>query len=397
MNSRKKEGVKKVLLFFAIFAVLPWPACKKSPESTAKIEVIDGIEYIHNTKTPLHPDRTVAFEEELSIGPQDEEGNIVLSRPVWYVVDEREFIYICDIQDLWIKVFDPEGRLVRTIGRKGSGPGEFQSIGEIALVPDARLLVLDWEAHRVSLFGTDGTFIRSHQFSGWSYDVFVTTGTMYARDERIFGPETQLLIKACDFSGDEVFSYGKFEPHHSLEINEAGRRFSVSRPFDVRSIMAGDQKNAWLYHCFNNRFLIDVYNQNGKLFRKIERPYELVPVKAEDKKRYLDGFSNDSETDLALIEKNIEMPDAKTVTDRMVADDLGRLWVETNEEKEEQGRVLTAYDIFNEDGFYEARVWLANDPGLFAKGKMYARETDEETGYRFYKRYRIIWSEKGKP
>jgi hypothetical protein len=216
-------------------------------------------------------------------------------------------------------------------------------------------------------------------------------------DERIFGPETQLLIKACDFSGDEVFSYGKFEPHHSLKINEAGRRFSLSRPFDVRSIIAGDQKNAWLYHCFNNRFLIDVYNQNGKLFRKIERPHELVPVKAEDKKRYLDGFSNDSETDLALMKKNIEMPDAKTVTDRMVVDDLGRLWVETNEEKEEQGRVLTAYDIFNEDGFYEARVWPANDPGLFAKGKMYARETDEETGYRFYKRYRIIWSKKGKP
>ena len=385
--------MKKGLLFIVILAVLPWPACKKSPESPARIEFIDGIEYVRNTKTPLHPERTVAFEEELSIGPQDEEGNIVLSRPVWYVVDEREFIYICDIQDLWIKVFDPDGRLIRTIGRKGSGPGEFQSIGEIALVPGGRFLVLDWEAHRVSLFGTDGNFINSHQFPGWSYDIFVTTDSMYARDERIFGPQTQLFVKAYDFSGDELFSLGKFEPHHSLEINEAGRRFSVSRPFDVRSIMAGDQKNRWLYHCLNNRYLIDVYDQNGKLFRKIERAYELVPVKAEDKKRYLDGFSNISETELALIEKNMEMPDAKTVTDRMVVDDLGRLWVETNEEKEEQGRVLTAYDIFNEDGFYEARVWIDADPGLFAKGKMYARETEEETGYRFYKRYRIIWGE----
>jgi hypothetical protein len=32
-------------------------------------------------------------------------------------------------------------------------------------------------------------------------------------------------------------------------------------------------------------------------------------------------------------------------------------------------------------------------PGLFKKGKMYRMETDEGTGYRTLKRYRIIWSD----
>jgi secreted PhoX family phosphatase len=88
------------------------------------------------------------------------------------------------------------------------------------------------------------------------------------------------------------------------------------------------------------------------------------------------------------------MPSVKNVTDNMVVDDAGNLWVETHEEKEEQGTTYTAYDIFNEDGIYEARVWLDVSQislGLFKNGKMYTRETDEETGYGVFKRYRVIW------
>jgi len=51
-------------------------------------------------------------------------------------------------------------------------------------------------------------------------------------------------------------------------------------------------------------------------------------------------------------------------------------------------------DIFNKDGYFEARVWSDIPPGLFANGKMYHMKTDEETGYRSLRRYRIIWTDK---
>ena len=104
-------------------------------------------------------------------------------------------------------------------------------------------------------------------------------------------------------------------------------------------------------------------------------------------------FANSSETHLDLIDKNVQMPPLKTIADSMVVDDKGNLWVETYEEKEEQGKTYTAFDIFNEDGIYEAKVWLDRSIGIFRNGKMYARVTDEETGYRVYKRYRVIWSD----
>ena len=129
------------------------------------------------------------------------------------------------------------------------------------------------------------------------------------------------------------------------------------------------------------------------LFRKIDRPYQLLPTTAEDKKKYVEGFSRSSEKDRALIEKNVVMPKLKTVTDRMIVDDEGSLWVETNEEREEGDRIFTAYDVFNKDGDYTCRVWIDMRPGLFKKGKMYRMATDEETGYRTLKRYRMIWSD----
>jgi hypothetical protein len=389
--------MKKPICFLWVVVFCFLFACSQKSQNAARVEIIDGIEHIHNAETPLFPGRTVAFEEELVIKSEDEEGNILLFRPGWYVVDSEGYVYICDLQDLRIKVFDPEGHLSWSIGQKGDGPGEFQNIGEIALVPDDRLLVLDWEAHRISLFDTNGHFINSHKFRNWSYDVYVTTNTLYARDENIFGQETQLSVKAYDLSGNELFSYGKFVSHHSLQIDEGGRRFSISgKPFDVHSIFAGDQKNARLYHCLNDKYSIDVYDQSGKLFRKIDRPYRRIPVSGKDREDYLDGIRGISESDRALVDKNLEMPSVKNVTENMVVDDSGSLWIETHEKKETQGKMLTAFDIFNEDGIYEARVWLDVSQvslGLFKNGKMYTRETDEETGYRVYKRYRVIWSE----
>ncbi len=386
--------MKRHLIHFLMLSVCFCFACCKKQKNTAAVEVIDGIEYVHNTETPQYPGKTVFFEEELSISSEDGKGNILLYRPGWYLVDRNGFVYICDLQDLEIKVFDAEGGIVRSIGQKGDGPGEFQNIGEIALLPDDRLLVLDWEAHRVSLFDIEGKFIKSHKFLNWSYDVFLTTNSFYVRDERIFGEKTKLVVKACNFSGNEIFTFGEFEPYHSQEIREAGQWFNVSRPFDVRSILAGDQKNARLYHCMNDTYLIEVYDQKGNLFRKIDRPYKPIPTKTEDKKKYLAGFADSSETHLALIDKYVQMPPVKTITDRMVVDELGNLWVETNEEKEEHGKTYIAYDIFDENGIYMANVWLDISPEIFKNGKMYTRESDRETGYRKYKRYRIDWIDK---
>jgi len=77
----------------------------------------------------------------------------------------------------------------------------------------------------------------------------------------------------------------------------------------------------------------------------------------------------------------------------MLVDDGGNLWVETYEKKKADDNDFTAYDIFNQDGFYEAKVWVDVKPDIFVNGKMYCFHTDEDTGYRLVKRYRVVWSD----
>jgi hypothetical protein len=397
----KERGMKKILILLLLASTFIWPACSKKPESEASVEMVDGVEFVHNSETPLYPEKSVTFKEDLSIEFQDEEGNIIIYRPGRYTVDDEEDIFVSDYQDNVIKVFDAQGQVKRTLGREGNGPGEFQNIGRLYLLPEDRLIVLDWEINRISLLDTEGNFISSHNYQNYSYDIYFADPSFYVREEIVFGKvieagvlERFLYIKAYDYSGKELFSFGKFTHYHSQEIDEEGRRFTISpKPFDVHSILAGDQKNMRLFHCLNDFYLIEVYDRDGKLFRKIDRPYQELLTTEEDKEKYLADFSGSSEKDLALIEKNVVMPRVKTITDRMIVDDEGNLWVETNEGREEEGVVFTAYDVFNEDGYYTYRVWMDKQPGIIKKGKLYRMETDVETGFRTLKRYRMIWSD----
>ena len=97
--------MRRILFVISIFILFLFFACGKKPESEASIEIIDGIEHIRNTGIPLHPDRSVTFEEELSIGG---EGYEMLSRPMQYIIDNEGSIYISDWQDQAIKVLPPQ-------------------------------------------------------------------------------------------------------------------------------------------------------------------------------------------------------------------------------------------------------------------------------------------------
>jgi hypothetical protein len=67
--------------------------------------------------------------------------------------------------------------------------------------------------------------------------------------------------------------------------------------------------------------------------------------------------------------------------------------VATNELDESGEGSRRAWDIFNPDGHYTCRLWLAIRPGIFVDGKMYRLHTDEETGFVTVKRYRVTWSD----
>ena len=60
-----------------------------------------------------------------------------------------------------IRFFDAGGQLVRTVGRSGGGPGEYQQLAGLFRGPADSLYAFDFNGSRVSVLSDDGTFVRS--------------------------------------------------------------------------------------------------------------------------------------------------------------------------------------------------------------------------------------------
>jgi hypothetical protein len=379
-----------------IFLVLFWPACNKGQKSksNASVEFIDGVECIHNTGTPLHPDKTVAFLEDLSISGEDKEGNIILYEPRLSLVDDKENIYIIESKDQVIKVFGSDGKYIKTIGAKGSGPGEFKSVAYLAVTKDGKLIAMDETSRRTSFFDSSGRFLKSFQWRTSYYNFIMIKSSSYIISEIVYSGDRQfrqLFVKEVDFNGKEIRSYGEFTASEPKIIRQGKYRHYFSQPVWTESIFAGDKDRGLFYHCVNNKYIIEVYDTSGKLFRKIDRPYEPVPFTDKDAKAYRARVGNVPNEFLRKVIEEMEMPKVKSIVERMYVDDEGNLWIRTNEIKEEEDKILTAFDIFNSDGYYFAKVWTAIIPSIFKKGKMYRMDTDQDTGYRSLKRYKVIW------
>jgi hypothetical protein len=58
---------------------------------------------------------------------------------------------------------------------------------------------------------------------------------------------------------------------------------TVSVPHSPRSVLAGDPTLRRVYHCLNDSYLIEVFDAEGRIIRKIDRPYERVPFTDADR------------------------------------------------------------------------------------------------------------------
>ncbi len=75
-------------------------------------------------------------------------------------------VYVCDTLAHRVRIFDREGRLLRDLGRRGEGEGEFNFPTMIRLDPEGRLLVADSLNFRIQIFAPDGSFLGSFGHHG---------------------------------------------------------------------------------------------------------------------------------------------------------------------------------------------------------------------------------------
>jgi hypothetical protein len=81
------------------------------------------------------------------------------NRPTNIAVAPNGDLYVSDgYGNARVHHFSSDGRLIRSWGEPGTGPGQFKISHGICVLPDGRVLVCDRENDRIEVFAADGTY-----------------------------------------------------------------------------------------------------------------------------------------------------------------------------------------------------------------------------------------------
>jgi hypothetical protein len=100
-------------------------------------------------------------EAEMRIGDADD-PDVGFSRVSMVDVDRDDNIYVIEVLVPEIRVFSPDGVLLRRIGRRGAGPGEFESAPRFGVVGDT-VWAVSFAPARITLFDRQGNLLSARR------------------------------------------------------------------------------------------------------------------------------------------------------------------------------------------------------------------------------------------
>ena len=173
------------------------------------------------------------FEELYRLGTMTGEDWEQFGNVAGVAFDGAGNLHVLDDQSDRVFVVGANGRLIRELGGKGGGPGEFVDAVAMTVMADGRVVVADLSRRGYHLFGPDGEFQRMVRMAG---DPPVTTvGFFHAlpgADAVIRVPTLarQALFTGDAFSGPLVLPSTHVVLRESLTGEEA-ETDTVSRPW----------------------------------------------------------------------------------------------------------------------------------------------------------------------
>jgi len=369
----------------ALIVGLCLPALIASTAATASAQakwkgtiVKEGdVTVVKNPKEPLYKTPVLELKEDLSIGGPEAQGDSALDQVRQFLVDDAGTIYVLDQQAAQVKVFDASGKYLRTIGRKGQGPGELEYPMTMSLNERTGELAVHLQSRGIVFFKTDGTYLRQLSLMG-----------MLAGRARLDSRGQIYLLEIIMDGENSRYSTKKLAPDGSVlaTISETPTPTgpgNTTRAFIPVAFYGIDRDDRFIYG-YPETYEIQIYGPaETKVLRKITRDYDPVAVtekdRAERKKDVPPGYT-----------REFEFPKHHPAYSRFFLSDLGLIFVQTYE-KADGGRLM--HDVFDAEGRFIGRLPLKPSGIMILKGKYYALEEDEE-GYQYVKRYAVTWKVK---
>lgn len=182
------------------------------------------------------------------------------------VRDAKGNIYATQDAPALIHIFDRNGKFVRLLGRKGSGPGEYERVQKVLLAERDRVLVLDAVLGRITHFGGNGKVIRSYPFQGGSV---MHSATL---------PNGNFIVNA-DFFSREAAGYliQEFTPEGRSVRLFALDDQSVSNAPHKRERLLASNSSGQVLSMMPFAYVLDVFSPSGALTRTFRREADWFP------------------------------------------------------------------------------------------------------------------------
>ncbi|MCE2397967.1 MAG: 6-bladed beta-propeller [Gemmatimonadetes bacterium] len=362
---------------------------------------------------------------EVSIGELDGPEEYLFGRIFSIAADDDRNVYVFDHQAQEVRVFDPEGTYVETLGGRGEGPGEFSRAEAIALLPDGRLVVRDPGNQRIEVFGP-----ASGQSDQWGYRAGgLYTGSplytdvngrtfVYAPDRSDDDRGTHLIVFGPD--GTQVDTLPYPSSTHEPPMLTAERRGVTASGQPTRGSTATHLPFSpmfqWTVHPSGHfltglsaRYRIDLARDDDVL--RIERAADPVRVHDEERDHKRDGVVEDMrDMDPDWSWNGPPIPEHKPFFNQLLAGRNGRIWVRLATEgqpveneyydPEDPGSMpivwseSVRYDVFETDGVYLGAVVPPDEfspyPNPVFDGDHVWGVTRDELGVQRVVRFRIV-------
>jgi hypothetical protein len=242
------------------------------------IENVNGVTYVRNPEQGLWDSggkAKIRLVQEIQIGKLDGQEEYLFVYISDVAVNGKGDIYVADRQLNEVRKFDREGRYLLTIGRKGQGPGEFQSISTISVNKQNDLVIFDNMLGRISIFSDRGEHKETSKkllAGSWiePRKIFFQN-----KDFVFFGKANQSLnlFHVFNEKWDETDSYIEYEPSDDKVFEEHNLGFFPGNCFVQDN---GDLLYTKYYYdnqvrAYRNRKLEKIMTRKSS----IKKPYEI--------------------------------------------------------------------------------------------------------------------------
>lgn len=283
-------------------------------------------------------------------------------------VDSSGNIYILESNEKRIQVFDKNGNYKKVIGRKGQGPGEFQTPIYICVSNKDKLYVADITRRCISIFRKDMEYLKTIYFPN---EILLFKRFMVDKDENIicgYASYNEELNRYVIAKYDNNFKYINTIMEYIGIYSIIRLKGITIQPFKYSAqVLWTLSEDGFIYSIRNDENVLLKIDTGGGIRKKEEINYDLEKMDKEEIEGIFKGFKKD----IRNITPDKYIPKHKPAIINMIAIDRYILLL-----KQKENDKKYEYDLYNEEMKRIGNVNTLYIINRYKYGKVYSIEIE---------------------